>query len=100
LALSAVDLGMSDNQGDIQLSKIKCGVVYQMKLDANFTTSMMVPVVAGGKYDKSNEANSCDVNAISNPDNLLVLDNGDVLIGEDTGKHENNAMWLWKPASM
>jgi len=100
MAMSEVSKGMSDSEGDLQVGENKCGVVYQMKLDANYNTSMMVPVVAGGAYDKNNEANACDVNGISNPDNLVVLNNGDVLIGEDTGKHENNAMWLWKAPAM
>jgi len=98
MAMSAVEKGMSDESGDIQVSQIKCGVVYEMKLDDNFNTSMMTPVVAGGAYDKNNEANACDINAVSNPDNVLVLDNGHVVIGEDTSKHENNAMWLYKPS--
>jgi len=95
MAMSSVEKGMSDDAGDIQVSTIKCGVVYEMRLDANYNVSMMTPIVAGGAYDEANEANACDINGVSNPDNLLVLDNGDVLIGEDTSKHENNAMWLW-----
>ncbi|WP_068087175.1 PhoX family protein [Polycladidibacter stylochi] len=97
MAMSAVEKGMSDDKGDIQVGTNKCGVVYEMKLDANFDVATMNPVVAGGKYDKSNAANSCDINGISNPDNLVVLANGNVLIGEDTSKHENNAMWVWQP---
>lgn len=97
LAMSSVEKGMSDDQGDIQLSKIKCGAVYEMKLDGNFNVAMMVPIAAGGAYDKDADVNQCDVNAISNPDNVVVLANGDVLIGEDTSKHENNALWLYQP---
>lgn len=100
MAMSAVEKGMSDDAGDIQLSKNKCGVVYEMRLDSNYNVGMMVPVVAGGPYDKTNGANACDVNGISNPDNVVVLGTGDVLIGEDTGKHENNAMWLWRRGAM
>ena len=100
MAMSSIGKTMADEEGDIQLSTNKCGAVYQMKLDANFNTHMMVPVVAGGAYDKNNEANACPVEGISNPDNLLVLGNGDVVIGEDTGNHENNAMWLWKASAM
>ncbi|SER06183.1 alkaline phosphatase PhoX [Thalassovita taeanensis] len=100
MAMSEVAKGMSDSEGDLQLTENKCGVVYQMKLDANFNTHMMVPVVAGGTYDKNNQANACATDGISNPDNLVVLNNGNVLIGEDTGNHENNAMWLWKAPAM
>ncbi|MEX5729560.1 secreted PhoX family phosphatase [Rhodovulum iodosum] len=97
MAMSEVAKGMSDDAGDIQVAENKCGVVYEMRLDRNYNVSMMTPAVAGGAYDKNAEANACDVNAISNPDNLLVLPTGQVLIGEDTGKHENNAMWVWTP---
>ena len=97
MAMSEVSKGMSDSEGDIQVGENKCGVVYEMRLDSTYNVSMMTPVVAGGAYDKNDAVNACDVNAISNPDNIVVLDNGDVLIGEDTGSHENNAMWLWKP---
>ncbi len=96
MAMSEVAKGMSDAEGDIQVSEIKCGVVYEMPLEADYDVTTMVPVVAGGAYDKNAEANACALDAVSNPDNLVVLANGDVLIGEDTGKHENNAMWLWK----
>ncbi|MBC7316654.1 MAG: cell surface protein, partial [Chloroflexi bacterium] len=75
----------------------KCGVVYEMKLDAAYNVATMIPAVAGGAYDKNAETNACDVNAISNPDNIVVLPSGQVLIGEDTGHHENNAMWLYTP---
>ena len=98
MAMSEVAKGMSDDEGDIRVGENKCGVVYEFKLDSNFNVSTMIPVVAGGAYDKNAEANSCDIEGISNPDNIVVLGNGSVLIGEDTGNHENNAMWLWTPA--
>ena len=60
----------------------------------------MTPVVAGGPYDKNAETNACALDAVSNPDNIVVRNDGSVLIGEDTGNHENNAMWLWKSAAM
>ena len=100
MAMSEISKGMSDDAGDIQVATNKCGVVYQMKLDANYNTHMMVPAVAGGPYDENNEANACSIDNISNPDNILVLGDGGVLIGEDTGKHENNAMWLWRAPAM
>jgi hypothetical protein len=39
------------------------------------------------------------VNNLAGPDNLLVLDDGRVLVGEDTNKHENNMVWLWEDLS-
>ncbi len=98
LVMSEVAKGMSDQAGDLQLSQNKCGVVYEMKLDANYNVSMMTPVVAGGAYDGSKEPNACAVDGVANPDNVVVLADGRVLIGEDTGNHENNAMWLYTPS--
>jgi len=38
-------------------------------------------------------------NTISEPDNLVVLEDGRVVIGEDTGNrgHENNMIWVFDP---
>ncbi|NVO28354.1 DUF839 domain-containing protein [Donghicola sp. C2-DW-16] len=95
VAMSEVSKTMSDGEGDIDVAENKCGVVYEMELDASFNVSKMVPVVAGHGYDKDAAVNQCSVDGISNPDNILVRANGQVVIGEDTGNHENNALWLW-----
>ncbi|MFC7155984.1 alkaline phosphatase PhoX [Halomarina halobia] len=34
-------------------------------------------------------------NTIANPDNIVVMDDGRVVIGEDTGLHENNMIWVF-----
>ena len=94
MAMSEIGKGMSDGEGDIQLSPNKCGVVYRMELDGDFNVGMMVPAVAGGPYS-GDGANPCHTDNISNPDNLLVMDDGTLLIGEDTGNHENNVLWAW-----
>ena len=36
--------------------------------------------------------NKCDVDTISKPDNLSIMDDGQVFIGEDTSKHVNNTI--------
>ncbi|XVH32474.1 alkaline phosphatase PhoX [Haloferacaceae archaeon DSL9] len=36
-------------------------------------------------------------NTIANPDNIVVMDDGRVVIGEDTGLHENNMIWVFDP---
>ena len=96
MAMSEIAKTMSDGEGDIDLAENKCGVVYEMALDADFNVATMVPVVAGHGYNKDASPNACPVESVSNPDNLIVLSDGSVVIGEDTGNHENNAMWLWK----
>ena len=81
----------------IQLQK--CGAVYRFGLHSDYNVTRMEPVVVGGAYNSEGDAhgNKCDVNGISNPDNLLVMDDGRVMIGEDTSKHINNALWIYNP---
>lgn len=95
MAMSSIDKTMSDGEGAIQLAENKCGVVYEMELDANFDVNRMVPVVAGFGYNKDNAPNACPVDSVSNPDNLIVRKDGSVVIGEDTSNHENNALWIY-----
>jgi len=99
LAMSEVSKGMSDGEGDVAVAENMCGVVYQMRLDEQFNVSRMVPVVAGSGYDSNNKPNACSTAGVSNPDNVQVLPDGRVLIGEDTGNHENNMLWIWTPPS-
>ncbi|MBT2969154.1 MAG: hypothetical protein B6D72_06110 [gamma proteobacterium symbiont of Ctena orbiculata] len=101
MAMSSFDRGMSDEEGAIQLKgdNGKCGVVYRMKLMRNaqgeVDVATMVPAIVGGPYYADRSVNECNINNISNPDNLLILDDGRVLIGEDTGNHENNVVWVF-----
>jgi len=101
LAMSKFDKTMSDGLGDIQLDGTNgsCGVVYRMKLIKNANGEVdaktMVPAIVGGPYYADRSINTCNVNNISNPDNLLVMNDGRVLIGEDTSKHENNMVWVF-----
>ncbi|MEH6385955.1 MAG: alkaline phosphatase PhoX [Colwellia sp.] len=100
VAMSEVGKGMVDEIGDIQLdSSAYCGAVYRFGVQTDFNVNRMEPVVVGGAYNSDGDANGnkCDVNGISNPDNLAVMDDGRVLIGEDTSKHVNNALWIYNP---
>jgi hypothetical protein len=94
MAMSEIGEGMADDVGDIRLDERICGVVYRMRLDTNFNVRRMEPAVTGGAYDANDPLNRCDAGAVANPDNLIVLTNGWVVIGEDTSKHENNMLWL------
>ena len=96
LAMSDVRYDMSDGQGDIDVTQNRCGIVYRMTLDDDWNVNRIEPVISGGPYTSS-ATYQCDVNNLAGPDNLAVLDDGRVLIGEDTGKHENNMVWLWEP---
>ncbi len=95
LAMSDVGYDMSDGQGDIDVTQNRCGIIYRMTLADEWNVNRIEPVISGGTYTSS-ATYECDVNKIAGPDNLVVLDGGQVLIGEDTGKHESNMVWLWE----
>ena len=101
MAMSTIGGGMTDDAGDIQITTDhgSCGAVYRMKLVKNdaglVDVKTMIPAIVGGPYYSDRAVNECDVNNISNPDNLVILNDGRVLIGEDTGNHENNMIWVF-----
>ena len=98
LAMSDVSGTMSDGEGAIDVAGNRCGVVYEMRLDPAFDVARMVPVVAGQGADPDAGANACPLDSIANPDNLIVRADGSVVIGEDSDRHENNALWIWRRA--
>jgi len=110
VAMSQVAKGMSDTKGDVQLPENKCGAVYELNVQGsvqdttnNAINSAMVVVdmkgiIAGTPktYDASSPyvAYTCDVDGISNPDNVTYLQGSNILaIGEDTGYHPNDFVW-------
>jgi len=120
VAMSEIARGMEDNMkngeaetkydiggnNDIKLDYNYCGGVYELDVAADstigsdFVAYNMKGLIAGIPTDYSaNEmlsANACDVNGISNPDNVTFLEDSNILvIGEDTSKHENNMIWAY-----
>lgn len=120
VAISDASKGMENNSSsdvggnnDIRIAKNSCGVVYALDLsttsvndtlsneiNSNYVVKNMYAVVEGNPLSYGSGSiyagNSCDVNAISNPDNVAFLENSDVLIiGEDTSKHVNNVVWAY-----
>ena len=99
LAMSRIESAMSDGQGDIDVTQNSCGIVYRMTMGEGWSVNRIDPVISGGPYSSSAQY-KCDVNNLAGPDNLLVLDDGRVLIGEDTYNHESNMVWLWGEKSV
>ncbi|MGP2656471.1 choice-of-anchor I family protein [Malaciobacter sp. WC5094] len=120
VAMSSVERGMEDNSSndlggnnDIKVEKNKCGAIYSLDvntetakdttdntIDSEYVVKNMNAILTGTQttYDSGSiyANNTCDVNGISNPDNVTFLENSDILmIGEDTGKHENNVVWAY-----
>jgi secreted PhoX family phosphatase len=99
MGIADIDNTLTDDVGDIQLSaRVKdCGGIYRAKLEANYDLARIEPVVMGGTYRSSlTGAERCDVNQLSQPDNVIVMKDGRIIIGED-GFQENNTLWMYDP---
>jgi len=112
IGMSDVSKGMKDNDSSydkggpnhIKLSANSCGTVYALTLDANYVATKMYGVISGTAktYDASSPyaANKCDIDGISNPDNVTFMPGYKTLIiGEDTGSHQNDMIWSYNVAS-
>jgi hypothetical protein len=112
--MSRVRSGMSDGEGHMSVPYNYCGTVYGLDLDEDYVATNMYGVVNGiprlykrgaaedNPYpsDGPYAANECDLNGISEPDNITYMPGYDTLIiGEDTGKHQNDMIWSYNLAS-
>ena len=95
MAMSNIDRAMTDGQGDIDVSDNFCGIVYRMTMIDEWEINRIDPVIIGGPYTSSAQY-ECNNNNLAGPDNILVLNDGSILVGEDTRKHEYNTVWLWR----
>ncbi len=94
LAVSRIGKTMSDDTGDIRLEANGCGVIYRLQLDERFNARRMEPVLAGRPGALPG---TCDDEGIAGPDNLLVMPDGRLLIGEDSRAHKHNMLWVFDP---
>ena len=99
-AISTINKGMSDQEGDIQLTENPCGAIYMGEYDDSYNLASIQPAIVGGPYDESNEDYPCNADNIANPDNLFVDAKGNLWIGEDTDKHKNQFLWMWDGANL
>ena len=92
------------NGDHIGVEKNKCGCVYRAPLDANNRIESISPLICGvyehfNSEDKllhTSSDDTCDIHNIANPDNVAFMEGHDILlIGEDTSKHKNNAVWAY-----
>lgn len=119
VAMSEVRKGMEDNSSSdvggynhIRVAEAnKCGAVYGLDVVANskdssgttissqYVVGNMYGVVAGIPTDYTGtelEGNSCSIDGIASPDNVAYLPKyGILVIGEDTGKHQNDLVWSY-----
>lgn len=99
IGIADLDNTLTDDEGDVQLSaRVKdCGGVYRAKLEEGYDLARIEPVIMGSTYRSSlTGAERCDVDELSQPDNVIVMRDGRILIGED-GFQENNTLWMYDP---
>ncbi|NQW01435.1 MAG: DUF839 domain-containing protein [Rhodospirillales bacterium] len=84
-----------NNAGAIALNREDCGGVYVATTGADYNITRLDPYVIG----KTVADNRCDADLPANPDNILALADGSLLIGEDAGKkkHALDMLWLVRP---
>ena len=86
--------GVIDKQatGDIALNAEGCGGTYAARTDANYNITRLDPFVIG----KTEADGRCAIDLPANPDNILALDDGSLMIGEDAGpkSHVLDMLWL------
>ncbi|WP_435332876.1 alkaline phosphatase PhoX [Haloarchaeobius sp. TZWWS8] len=70
---------------DVRLQEVEQGALYCAELDGSFDVARIDPAVVGSRK------------TFWGPDNVVVLPDGRVLIGED-GPHHPNELWLFDPA--
>ncbi len=80
------------NPGDIGLDAEKCGATYKAVTGDDYNITRLDPFVVG----KTDASGMCDSNLPANPDNILALNDGTMLIGEDAGpkKHPLDMVWM------
>ena len=69
--------------GHISLPYNKCGCVYALEFDSDFVATSFNAALCGSPMPEDEFGQVCDVNSVSNPDNLARVGKT-ILIGEDT----------------
>jgi len=105
LSLSSIDRSMTDDyegmevNNDIRLEENFCGGVYAFALDGNYSAVSMQALLTGIPLDDESPYAAhyrCDPETIANPDNILYLGGGILIIGEDGPNHVNNMLWAYQ----
>jgi secreted PhoX family phosphatase len=85
---------MIEGGGAIALNAEGCGGTYRAETGADYNITRLEPYVIG----QTTADGRCDADRPANPDNILALAGGMLMIGEDAGpkKHDLDMLWLAK----
>ena len=106
-AISDVNKGMEDADTDhdrgtpnhIKLQENRCGCIMAINVDHAFSGTSAHMLVCGevNTDPVTNGDDYCSTNNIANPDNIAMIpEYRQLMIGEDTGRHENNLLWIYE----
>ncbi len=65
--------------------------------DCSFNPNQEEPSGMLGTHKLGANSDVDPENTIANPDNIVVMSDGRVIIGEDSGLHKNNMIWVYDP---
>jgi hypothetical protein len=101
--------GEAGGPNDIRLTANDCGAVYALdvvpseSLSSDYVVQSARGIVAGTPVDYAGTdfvGNTCSINGIASPDNVTVMSEyGVLIIGEDTGSHQNDVIWAYDLAT-
>ncbi|EGV17072.1 PhoX family protein [Thiocapsa marina] len=113
IVISRVEAGMADDLGDLRMARNDGGMILEMPtararrdvggspVESDFVGVGLAPIpelVGGwlGKDVTDAEGNACSQDKICGPDNIVYVDSiRTLLIGEDTGRRNNNYLWAF-----
>ena len=79
------------NPGAIALNAEGCGATYVSETGDDYSITRLDPYVVG----QTDSEGRCVAELPANPDNILALNDGTLLIGEDSGKKKHDLDMLW-----
>ncbi|MFB6085104.1 MAG: alkaline phosphatase PhoX [Halorientalis sp.] len=98
--ISEFNDALADESGDIQLDQVNGGVVYRAELESDYDVSRLEPVITGPDF-RPGDAKAAN-HAVSNVDNVYVMDDGRVLCCEDgfnegPAEYPNDSLYVYQP---
>ncbi|ELZ06761.1 alkaline phosphatase PhoX [Natrialba aegyptia] len=99
--ISSLGGSMTDDEGELRFDEVDTGVVYRAELESEYNVSRLEPVVVG---PNASDSESLQDASLINVDNVMVMDDGRVLLCEDKGSfgrsYPNDAMWVYEPPAV
>jgi len=84
----------------LRMKHNSCGCVMEMDVDADMKATKARMLTCGLPNPDASSPDSCVITRIASPDNVAMIpDYNQLIIGEDTGSHQNDLIWIYDLAS-